>query len=71
MRWKKYSAEKSTGRIRREYECFVIHIHNFKTPLLARFTSLGPGPGPSASACFLSIPRIFPREDCFVLRVPV
>ena len=38
-----------------------------------RFTSLGPGPGPSASAsaCFLSIPRIFPREDCFVLRVPV
>ena len=68
MRWKKYSAEKSAGRIRREYECFVIHIH-FKTPLLARFTSLGPGP--LASACFLSIPRIFPREDCFVLRVPV
>ena len=37
----------------------------------------GPGPGPSASAsasasaCFLSIPRIFPREDYFVLRVPV
>ena len=58
--------KKSAGRIR-EYECFVIHIHNFKTPLLAqlRFTSLGP------SACFLSIPRRFPKEDCFVLRVPV
>ena len=69
MMRKKYSAEKkSAGRIRREYECFVIHIH-FKTPLLARFTSLGPSA--SASACFLSIPRIFPRENCFVLRVPV
>ena len=29
------SGEKSAGRIRREYECFIIHIHNFKTPLLA------------------------------------
>ena len=52
---------------------FVIHIHDFKTPL--RFTSLGPGPGPgpgpSASACFLSIHRKFPREDCFVWQVPL
>ena len=81
---RKKSAEKSAGRIKREYECFVIHIHNFKTPLLARLdaarpcalralTSLGLGPGPSASAsaCFLSIPHKFPRENCFVLRVPV
>ena len=42
FRWvmrKKYSAE----RIRREYECFVIHIHNFKTPL--HFAGAGAGAG--------------------------
>ena len=54
----------SAGRIR-EYEClsfiFMISKHRFAS---LRFASL-------RFTGFLSIPRKFPREDYFVLRVPV
>ena len=47
-----------------KHRCWMLRI-----PGSASLTSLEPGP--SASACFLSILRRFPREVCFVLRVPV
>ena len=47
------SEKKSTGRIRREYECFVIHIHNFKTPLLAHFDLI------SFNSSYISQRRLF------------